>query len=968
MPIDSVLEHLSQAAGYIIIKDAPVDGRVTVLSSQPISGDEAVLLLDTVLRVNGLTVIKAGRTLRVVAADKARHQSVPVHFGADPAEIEPTNELITQVIPVKNIDAVKLRTDLTPLFSTDADVTANGGSNAIIITDVSSSIRRVVQIISELDKNEPSNAEFRSFPLKNSNAVATAKLILSILRPPPDPQVRPSDGKQREPQEQASRAKINAVADDRTNTLFVTGSREAMALVENVLKELESNPEKTEEIRLYSPKFADAVAAAKLITAVFKSPDEGPRNPDAPPPKRDDQLKARVVAAADAGSNTLVVTAPADTLKIIDDIIKHLDVNPSDVTEVKVLTLTYADATAAAKLLTTIFRPEDNKPATPDGGNWRRQLQTPDQAVNVRVNAAADDRINAIVVTAPKETIKVVEGVLKLLDVNPASAPVTKMYPLKYADASAAVRLLTSLYKTDDPTAVPGTAKAPGDNSTVADRQRRARLTIASDDRTNSVVVSAPPEMIADVEGVIKELDGNPVSTESFFIYHLKNGQSANIEAVMNTLFGTVGPQSATAGGRAGQSLQRGGGVNGANAAFGAGAGLGAFGGASGGTGIGSRRGTQSNSFGVGYGGGYPGLGNVAGQGNQQLSPGSMRAVTELTGQVYVVADQDTNSLLVTTATKYQERVKQIIEELDRAVPQVLIKVLVAEVTHDDSADLGVDFSVLNRRTNGNGQSLGTNLGNAAAATAEGGLVVNLVETNVTATLHALATMGKLDVLSRPYILASDNQLASITVGQEVPFITNSRTTDLGQTINTIEYQDVGIILNVTPHINPDGQVIMDVAPEISQLTGTSVPISQNASAPVIAKRSAESRVGVKNGHTIVIGGLMEDRKTQTIAKVPLLGDLPMLGPIFSRQQATKTKTELLIFLTPHVALQPDLLKPMTDQEIRGTTLTPNAVQPGTFKEHLRGMERGSTDITTRPAAIDPVAVPAIETKPSSAH
>jgi len=118
----------------------------------------------------------------------------------------------------------------------------------------------------------------------------------------------------------------------------------------------------------------------------------------------------------------------------------------------------------------------------------------------------------------------------------------------------------------------------------------------------------------------------------------------------------------------------------------------------------------------------------------------------------------------------------------------------------------------------------------------------------------------------------------------------------------------------------------------------------------VIAKRSAESRVGVKNGQTVVIGGLMEDRKTLTINKVPILGDLPLVGPAFSRVQTEKTKTELLIFLTPHVAAEPDALKPMSQDEMRGTKLTPNAVEPGTFQQHIEGMRRGQTEITTQPA------------------
>src|SRR5690606_27350645 len=197
-----------------------------------------------------------------------------------------------------------------------------------------------------------------------------------------------------------------------------------------------------------------------------------------------------------------------------------------------------------------------------------------------------------------------------------------------------------------------------------------------------------------------------------------------------------------------------------------------------------------------------------------------------------------------------------------------------------------------------------------AAAT---GVVVQVLEEDFSAAVRALETDGKLDVLSRPYILASDNQVASITVGQEVPFITNSRVTDEGGIVNTITYDDIGILLDVIPHINKEGLVILDVAPEISALTGTTVPISETVDAPVFAKRSALSRVAVPSGNTIVIGGLMEDRKTQTITKVPFIGDLPIIGEAFKRREITGAKTELLIFLTPHVAATPEALRPMSE-------------------------------------------------------
>ena len=315
----------------------------------------------------------------------------------------------------------------------------------------------------------------------------------------------------------------------------------------------------------------------------------------------------------------------------------------------------------------------------------------------------------------------------------------------------------------------------------------------------------------------------------------------------------------------------------------------------------------------------------------------------------------------MTTVTKYADQVKQIIHELDRPVAQVLIKVLIAEVTHDRTDDLGLDFSGLNVRASGNGTSVIQNLGNAAANTANGGLAVAVIEKNFTATLHALSTANKLDVLSRPYILTSDNQEATITIGNEVPFITNTRQTDTGQTINTIQYQDIGIILDVTPHINQDGLVIMDVTPEISEQTGNGVSIAQGVTAPIFSKRSSSSRVGIADGQTIVIGGLFQDQKTTTITKVPLLGDLPYIGAAFTRYQNDRTKTELLIFLTPHVALQPGALQPMSADELRGTVLTPNAVGPGVFQDYQRGMQRGGSGVrpSTQPNIFEPTSRPA---------
>ncbi|MCK4373993.1 MAG: hypothetical protein KAX19_01650, partial [Candidatus Brocadiae bacterium] len=213
---------------------------------------------------------------------------------------------------------------------------------------------------------------------------------------------------------------------------------------------------------------------------------------------------------------------------------------------------------------------------------------------------------------------------------------------------------------------------------------------------------------------------------------------------------------------------------------------------------------------------------------------------------------------------------------------------------------------------------------------------------DVTAALRALQEISKLDILSRPSILTSDNQAATITVGEEVPFVRNTRTTETGQTINTIEYEDIGIILQVTPHINPDGLVIMDVSPEISTTTAETVPISETLNAPVFAKRSAETRIAIRDGQTIVIGGLMQDRRSESVRQVPILGSIPLVGALFRRTVQEKDKTELLIFLTPHVAREPDELRDMTEDEMTGLQHMGEAVEPGVFDEHMEGMQLGS--------------------------
>jgi general secretion pathway protein D len=300
---------------------------------------------------------------------------------------------------------------------------------------------------------------------------------------------------------------------------------------------------------------------------------------------------------------------------------------------------------------------------------------------------------------------------------------------------------------------------------------------------------------------------------------------------------------------------------------------------------------------------------------------------------VVVQYDEETGSLIVVTDEETNAHIKTVVEALDRPVPQVLINVLFLEVTHSEGLDLGTEFFaqdidtrttytvfqeddgtyVLERGAEVNRQDIAeTVFGLAEEAS---GAFYRLLKDDLEVTVRALAEAAKLEVLSRPSILTRNNQEATITVGQEVPFIRNTRILQDGQQLNTVEYEDIGIILEVTPHIRPDGLVEMQVIPEITTLTGETVPIAAGVEAPVFAKRSAETGIVVPDGQTVVIGGLMEDQKTESTRKIPLLGDIPILGHAFRRKIDSKAKTELLIFLTPYIVPEPGNLIHVTASE-----------------------------------------------------
>ena len=347
----------------------------------------------------------------------------------------------------------------------------------------------------------------------------------------------------------------------------------------------------------------------------------------------------------------------------------------------------------------------------------------------------------------------------------------------------------------------------------------------------------------------------------------------------------------------------------------------------------GALAGTAQAQFNFG-GGGFGGGGTGGGTANRAQAGGGQPL-----GGADISFDPETRNMIVVTDDKTLAEIKKVISGLDRPSPQVLIKVIFLEATYRKDSDIGFAGGY-NHNPNPGGnsgvaaQGFGTapikDLASVAALAAPGAGIYSILGNDFQATLRAIATAGKTEVLSRPSILARNNQAATISLGQQVPLISGTRFDNFGNQINTITYQNVGVNLSVTPFISSDGNVEMTVTPEISSLADRSqwVAISGGTNAvaaPVINSRVATTTVVVPDGQTVVIGGLMENTQNDSESKVPLLGDIPLLGNLFKRKVKDNVKRELMIFLTPTIVKAPSQLAEMTQEEKLNKKIAPKA-------------------------------------------
>ena len=476
---------------------------------------------------------------------------------------------------------------------------------------------------------------------------------------------------------------------------------------------------------------------------------------------------------------------------------------------------------------------------------------------------------NSLVVTDYAGNLRRIEKIIDAIDQPSDTEPV--VIPLRYASALDVARTIGKLFP-ETPQAVDPTQ----------------RLTVVADARSNSLIVRCGnPSRLFRLRSLVAVLDSPTSAAGNIHVIYLKNADAVNLAATLRAIYGGEGVPAAAGPAQAPMTAL------GASAS--------------------APMQTQSG-FAASDSGQAPGA---------PLAPGIIQA------------DPATNSLIITAPDAIYNNLRAAVEKLDVPRAQVYVEALIAEITSDKAAEFGIQWQKLSG-IGGSGSAGfgGTNFGGPGQnilgisqnpASAGAGLnvgVINGVVTlpgintpvlNLGVLVRALEADSKANILSTPTLLTLDNKVAKIVIGQNVPFITGqyavSGTATTPTPFQTIERKDVGLTLQIRPQISQDGAVRLQIYAEVSSILD-----SNNAAGVITNKRSIESTVLVNDGQIVVIGGLIQDSVKNGVQKVPLLGDIPLIGSLFRYDSIDHSKTNLMIFLQPTIVRDARGAAPLTSE------------------------------------------------------
>ncbi|MBL8818145.1 MAG: hypothetical protein JNL58_19110 [Planctomyces sp.] len=639
------------------------------------------------------------------------------------------------------------------------------------------------------------------------------------------------------------------------NALLLIGWGEAVAAAKKLIARLDEAVAPQTQMQIFSLKHAAAAQVESTVTEFLNNRGG---------------LAPEVRITADPRTNSVMVNAAPRDMQEVVRMIQKLDAPSSaSVNQARIYQLKNALAADVAQTITSAILAARGGTGGQRTAALEMLMVGPDghsvmaSGLLDEVKLTPDARTNRIFITGPPDSVPLVEELIRSLDESPAASAQIKVFQITNGDATDLVQILRSLFPEQAAVSnVPQLATAEGENALVPVR-------FSVDIRTNSIIATGAAGDLRIIEVLLLRLDEADSQERVNKVYRLKNSPALDVaNAVSNFL--------------------------------------------------------RSERI------------------VNQAAPGRQNPFTQIESEVVVVPEPVGNALIISATPRYFEQIMELIEGLDAQPPQVMIQVILAEVElenlHEFGVELGLQDSLLFDRSllgslltpgyDFNGKPLGNantpasldtrgkvggqatshfSLGRTNNDTGFGGLVLSASSENVSVLLRAMNQSRNMEILSRPQIMTLDNQPAFIQVGQRVPRIVGTSINQVGQ-VNTVELENVGLILGVTPRISPEGMVVMEIDAEKSEVGPEieGIPVSVSADGEVIRSprvdiTTAQTTVSAASGQTIVIGGLITSNNSSISRRVPWLSDVPLVGNLFRFDGSANSRKELLIILTPHV-------------------------------------------------------------------
>lgn len=840
-------------------------------------------------------------------------------------DIEPIIEGVVKIFMLENAEASDVADKVKDLFDQglyhpaagldspiaearqQVAIISDARSNSIVVSASKTNLAIIENLIGQMDSELAGmlSDDTKIIALEFADAIKLADMLEQLF-----------EGRQSEASEPDLFRKPTIIPDARSNTLLISSTRDALQRCVSLIAQLDrpSGPP-TSTFEVYALEHGSAVKLAAKMRDVFEKRSEG-----------GDETATPIVLEADEASNSLIASASRDDHVLIRGLLDLLDKPSSIARQFQIFPLKMAKADAVAETLDQLFQQQA------DGAGGRADA----------IAVQPDPRTNSLVVWGSASEMDNIRTIIDKLDTTePAVEMTIKVIRLKQALANDFAEIFEQTLNGGDQgdneaAVIVSFTETLDDGVEIVRKLVRQDITVTPDPRTNSLMVLAPSASMNMLQAMIEDFDKIKPVTAEIRIIPLINADAEEIVERLNDVFGTDE--------QPGDSIEQ-------RIVFGEEGGVAVTGG-DGGSSRQPLRFTADRRTNTVIASGNPidlrmveelvreldsqdiaervhevytarympaaaiadVLSSFSDAENELLSELddeiSIRRRAEK--QLSVVSDEDSNTLILGASPRYFAEYSDLVRQIDKPEPQVMISVLIAEVSVDDRFELGVEFAAqdLNFSENASigpngvvqGKKFdvvaGTDIG--AAGVGFGGLSLTVSGEDFSFLFRALQSEGQLEVLSRPTILVQNNAEGRITIGDRVPIISGT-TAAGGQSSTQINYEEVGIILDVTPHINPDGYVTLEISPEISQISSQSLQVSEGLTAAVFSERSAETTVTVKDGETVILGGLITENLDESVVKVPFLGDLPWIGALFRSTTKISKKTELLIVLTVNV-------------------------------------------------------------------